>query len=164
MKLRILLPLLLLTAVGVLRAQERVACWERFELRFEHAAKGNPFDVDLSATFTSGDRTIVVRGFYDGDDTYRIRFMPTAEGTWQYVTRSSAAAMNRPVALRSDSSIFSTGLGWGRSRLSFAVRPKATPPPAQSAAGKSARLRPGRSARPRRRIYRPWRCGCGGSG
>lgn len=95
MKLRILLPLLLLTAVGVLRAQERVACWERFELRFEHAAKGNPFDVDLSATFTSGDRTIVVRGFYDGDDTYRIRFMPTAEGTWQYVTRSSAAAMNR---------------------------------------------------------------------
>ncbi len=95
MKLRNLLIVGLLMAAMPLWAQPTVECWERFELSFTHAAKGNPFDVELSATFTNGERTITVRGFYDGDDTYRIRFMPTAEGTWSYTTKSEVRAMNR---------------------------------------------------------------------
>ncbi len=94
-RLRILLTALLLGAATALHAQESVECWGCHEMSFTCTTKGNPFDVDLSATFTDGTRTIVVRGFYDGDDTFRIRFMPTAEGTWHYVTRSSAAPMNR---------------------------------------------------------------------
>ena len=93
MKKLLTLCLLLLAAAGF--AQERVERWGCFELTLEYAAKGNPFDVPLAATFTADGRSIVVQGFYDGDNTYRIRFMPPAEGEWHYVTRSSAAPLNR---------------------------------------------------------------------
>lgn len=95
MKLRHLLTVALVALTTHLSAQTVVECWDRFELSYTHHAKGNPFDVDLTATFTNGNESITVRGFYDGDDTYRIRFMPTAEGEWSYVTRSSAGVMNR---------------------------------------------------------------------
>jgi hypothetical protein len=32
-----------------------------------------------------------VAGFYDGDGTYRLRFMPTEQGRWHYTTHR-----NRP--------------------------------------------------------------------
>ena len=94
-KLTLLLTVLLLGAATSLFARTEVERWGCFELRLNHAAKANPFDVALSATFTNGDRKIVVRGFYDGDDTYLVRFMPPVEGEWRYTTRSSAAALNR---------------------------------------------------------------------
>ena len=90
----LLIATLLLIATSVW-AQPTVECWERFELTFTHATTENPFDVELSATFTNGERSITVRGFYDGNDTYRIRFMPTAEGEWSYTTHSRVRAMNR---------------------------------------------------------------------
>ena len=80
---------------GNLSAQERVECWDRYELTFTHKANGNPFDVHLSAVFTANGEHKTVSGFYDGNDTYVIRFMPTAPGTWSYTTSSSASAMNR---------------------------------------------------------------------
>ena len=33
-------------------------------------------------------------GFYDGDATYRVRFMPDTEGAWTYVTRSNLSALD----------------------------------------------------------------------
>lgn len=95
MKLRHLIAVLLLGLSLPSWAQTTLECWDRFEVSFTHTAKGNPFDVELSATFTHADKTITVRGFYDGDDTYRIRFMPTLEGEWRYTTRSSVRSMNR---------------------------------------------------------------------
>ncbi len=76
-------------------AQEKVECWDRFELALRHKAGGNPFSVKVSATFTNGQTSKTVAGFYDGDNTYRIRFMPTEAGEWKYVTSSSAGAMSR---------------------------------------------------------------------
>src|SRR5262245_61906480 len=66
--------------------------WGVFELTLRGPAGGNPFvDVEISATFTQGDRKVRVGGFYDGGGTYRIRFMPGSPGEWAYATTS-----NRP--------------------------------------------------------------------
>lgn len=70
-----------------------VAQWDIFELTLKGPSEGNPFtDIDLWGEFRGGARRYRVRGFYDGDGEYRIRFMPTATGRWEYRTES-----NRPV-------------------------------------------------------------------
>ena len=69
--------------------------WDCFELTSKATVSGNPFrEVSLEAEFTHAHRLITVKGFYDGDDTYRIRFMPNMEGDWNYVTHSSLAALD----------------------------------------------------------------------
>ncbi|MEO6437087.1 MAG: DUF5060 domain-containing protein, partial [Tepidisphaeraceae bacterium] len=58
-------------------------------------ADGNPFvDVQLSARFAQGDRSIDVTGFYDGGGVYRVRFMPPTQGAWKYETRSNRAELD----------------------------------------------------------------------
>ena len=47
------------------------------------AAAGNPFDLRVRGVFACGGRRTSVDGFYDGDGTWRLRFMPTAVGRWQ---------------------------------------------------------------------------------
>ena len=76
-------------------AQAQVERWGCFETSYKASVKSNPFDVKLTATFTNGSEKMVVRGFYDGDDTFVIRFMPGKEGTWTYVTSSNVGALNR---------------------------------------------------------------------
>ena len=97
MNRKLLLFYLLLLLTLPIIAQSQVPQWEQFETSFTlHTAK-NPFtDVTLKATFTHAvsGKMITVDGFYDGDDTYRIRFMPTEQGKWTYTTRSSEQAMN----------------------------------------------------------------------
>jgi len=83
----------LLISLCSLRAQNPVEKWETFELALRGPTNGNPFlDVQLSAVFTSDfadSAGTEVSGFYDGDGTYRIRFMPRSEGGWHYFTRSN---------------------------------------------------------------------------
>jgi hypothetical protein len=56
---------------------------------------GNPFvDVDVSAEFRLGDRTAAVGGFYDGEGTYVLRFLPPVPGRWTFVTRSNAISLD----------------------------------------------------------------------
>jgi hypothetical protein len=69
--------------------------WGVFELTLPGPASGNPFvDVELTATFEHGEVKRVVRGFYDGDGIYRVRFMPDTIGDWNYATRSNVARLN----------------------------------------------------------------------
>jgi hypothetical protein len=64
--------------------------WGIFELTLQGSVVGNPFlDVEFTTRFTCHDREVNVDGFYDGDGIYRIRFMPDAQGTWHYRTRSN---------------------------------------------------------------------------
>lgn len=50
----------------------------------------NPFkDVHLQGRFTLGEQSILVAGFYDGGDTWRIRFMPQIQGSWKFTTVSN---------------------------------------------------------------------------
>jgi hypothetical protein len=76
-------------------SEARVELWDFFELRLEGPSTGNPFvDVNLSATFSQGAKRVEVAGFYDGEGIYRVRFMPTTKGAWQYETHSNASALN----------------------------------------------------------------------
>ena len=55
----------------------------------------NPFAVTVNASLehTSGARTELV-GFYDGDGTWKVRFSPSLEGTWQGRTMSGDPALD----------------------------------------------------------------------
>lgn len=76
-------------------AQEQVERWNRFELVLKHTYQGNAFsNVKLTAKITNKDTSYVVDGFYDGDNIFKIRFMPEKTGTWQYVTSSNIKQLN----------------------------------------------------------------------
>jgi hypothetical protein len=64
--------------------------WGAFELTLKGPSDGNPFvDVEFAATFTQGNKQFSAAGFYDGDGTYKVRFMPPTVGEWAYSTRSN---------------------------------------------------------------------------
>jgi hypothetical protein len=69
--------------------------WDFHDVVLPGPAGGNPFvDVELFGRFRlegHDSPPVRVRGFYDGDGTYRVRFMPTRPGTWRYETEG-----NRP--------------------------------------------------------------------
>jgi hypothetical protein len=72
-----------------------IARWDYLELNLPGPTAGNPFvDVTLSATFRYMHRTLNVAGFYDGDGSYKIRFMPDEIGTWTWTTASNSATLN----------------------------------------------------------------------
>ncbi len=71
--------------------------WDTHELAFSSTTKyKNPFvDVSLKVTFAhSGGVSITVDGFYDGEATWRARFMPLQLGPWSYRTTSNDSALN----------------------------------------------------------------------
>jgi hypothetical protein len=75
-------------------AQSNVPQWEVFELTLDGPATGNPFlDVQLTATFSLGHRSIQLDGFYDGAGKYKLRFMPDTLGDWSYTTASNAPTL-----------------------------------------------------------------------
>ena len=71
--------------------------WGLFEYRLSSPTQyENPFrDVMLTAAFTCEAGTKTVEGFYDGDDTWVIRFMPEHLGTYSFQTASSDSALDR---------------------------------------------------------------------
>lgn len=69
--------------------------WGQFELTLQGPAEGNPYKEQLlEAVFSKGSREVRVTGFYDGDGTYRVRFMPDEEGDWRYETISHTPQLN----------------------------------------------------------------------
>lgn len=79
----------------VTQAASSVEQWGIFEIELKGPSDGNPFiDVTLSATFAQGDQKISTNGFYDGEGTYRVRFMPAHEGNWSYETSSNRSELN----------------------------------------------------------------------
>ena len=79
--------IILLALASICPAQTSVEVWKQVELTF-HSSKcyDNPFlDVELLAVFinSSGD-TIPRPAFWDGGDTWKVRFSPTKLGRWDY--------------------------------------------------------------------------------
>ena len=69
---------------------ETVERWGVIDIALQGPSDGNPFaDVQLSAKFTQGNRSVEASGFYDGDGAYKVRFSPDVEGEWSYVTASN---------------------------------------------------------------------------
>ncbi len=74
---------------------QQIEQWDRFEVSFKYVSKGNSFtDVKLSAVFQGIDTLYSISGFYDGDNTFKIRFMPQKTGTWNYTTFSNVPELN----------------------------------------------------------------------
>ena len=69
--------ILLAVATQLLPAAVTVEQYHIHDFTFKAQASGNPFDVELSGEFTGpGGVRITVPGFYDGDNTWKIRFAP----------------------------------------------------------------------------------------
>ncbi len=64
--------------------------WGLFEVTFNGPKDGNPFTEEtICAVFKSTAEEVTVSGFYDGDGVYKIRFMPSFEGTYTYEASAS---------------------------------------------------------------------------
>ena len=69
--------------------------WDIFEHAFHSTDAGNPDqDISLEAQFTHQSRDFHVEGFYDGNATHKIRFMPDQPGDWTFTTRSNLPALD----------------------------------------------------------------------
>ena len=73
----------------------KVHLWDIFEHNFKATTSGNPFvDTTLEVVFEHKEKRVKVNGFYDGDDSYKVRFMPDLEGQWQYTTTSNIEGLH----------------------------------------------------------------------
>jgi hypothetical protein len=69
-----------------------VGKWKRFEVVLSNPSwSGNPFDLDLIGNFehTPTGKIVKQLGFYAGDNTWKIYFMPDLIGEWTYKTQST---------------------------------------------------------------------------
>jgi hypothetical protein len=65
--------------------QNRHCC----DLSFRGNAAANPFKAGLKATFTGPEhQQLAIPGFYNGNGEWLVRFSPTSEGDWSYLTSS----------------------------------------------------------------------------
>lgn len=74
----------------------RVEQWGLQEIAVRSSnSYGNPFkDAKIDCTFTSGDEVMTVPGFFDGDSTWKVRFMPEKQGHWTFRTKSSDPSLD----------------------------------------------------------------------
>ncbi len=81
--------------MGQSKPKSQVERWNIFQLALQGPQPENPFkEVRLSARFEHANRSVEVKGFYDGGGTYKIRLMPEEEGEWEYVTRSNVGELD----------------------------------------------------------------------
>lgn len=67
------------------------------ELSF-HVPERVDASLGLTAEFSDGDTKITVNGFYDGGDTWKVRFLPQKAGTWHWNVKGvSVQRVNSPV-------------------------------------------------------------------
>ena len=74
-------------------SDEPVPVWGRFEAAFTAADAPPKTSVEVTFTGPSGEAE-TVDGFWDGDGTWRVRFMPDTSGTWGYRTASDVQALD----------------------------------------------------------------------
>ncbi len=80
--------------IQVAESGPEVERWDYFEASFKGPDEGNPFkEVDLKARFRHENKEMIVSGFYDGNGTYKVRFMPAETGKWEYSTISEIPAL-----------------------------------------------------------------------
>ena len=62
-----------------------VSKWGIQEITLNGPKEGNPFVAHwVRGTFTGRNETVTADGFYDGDGTYKVRFMPSFEGEYRF--------------------------------------------------------------------------------
>jgi Domain of unknown function (DUF5060) len=71
--------------------------WSVYELTLTASDQASdPYlETNIVGVFSGpNSQSVVVNGFWDGGHTFRLRFAPTVEGTWTYMTVSSDPAMD----------------------------------------------------------------------
>ena len=69
----------------ILHYTQKVERWGIFEIALEGKSEGNPFtDYEIKAEFTGANEKKTVDGFYDGNGIYKVRFMPSFEGSYTF--------------------------------------------------------------------------------
>lgn len=69
---------------------DKVERWGIFEWQGKGHDKGNPFvDYEIEGIFKGEREEKVIRGFYDGDGRYIVRFMPSYTGIYTYKIQGS---------------------------------------------------------------------------
>lgn len=69
--------------------------WKQFELTLTGPSVNNPFtDINLSATFKHETTQVTVNGFYDGNNEYKIRYMPEILGEWSVTTHANVSELD----------------------------------------------------------------------
>lgn len=84
---------------GVLGANFTTPCWHPIEIELQSATNySNPYtDVnDFTGTFVSPTGvSMIMPGFWDGGQTWRLRFAPNLVGIWTYRTNGSDPNLNQ---------------------------------------------------------------------
>lgn len=66
--------------------------YEMFELVYTAPApQGSQSTVDLTAAFTQDGETVIVKGFYAGQNTYKVRFLPMSAGEYTYTVSGAVS-------------------------------------------------------------------------
>ena len=89
--LTLLQALILVGCDGTDSSLRNVPQWGRTVIALPNATfSGNPFELEIDATFTHAGTgtTLTLPGYYDGNHTWKIGFMPTEVGRWTYLTSS----------------------------------------------------------------------------
>ena len=74
--------------------------YETFELRFSgEVLRENWASADIAAAFTRGNETTAVKGFYDGDGQYAVRFLPMKPGEYTWQVSGAIQAQGRETCL-----------------------------------------------------------------
>ena len=75
---------------------ESVERWGMLEVTCQGPSGGNPFAEQwIRGTFSGKNETVAADGFYDGDGIYKVRFLPSFEGT--YTCRVEAGFLEQPL-------------------------------------------------------------------
>lgn len=107
-----------------------VGKWGRYTVSLSNSTySGNPFELQVDATFThtASGTQLTLPGFYDGNDTWEIGFMPTETGEWTWVTSSSDSDLDNQtgsvtcVASASRGLLSSVGRKWRYSDGGYVV-------------------------------------------
>ena len=78
--------------------------YETFELQFAGAALTEDYaDIPLCAEFTCGGETKTVKGFYDGEGVYKVRFLPEKTGEYRWKVTGAATAEGSEICEAADS-------------------------------------------------------------
>jgi len=84
--------MLILALMGQAAFAQTVGQWGRHVItRSNTTYAGNPFELEIDASFTHvpSGTTLTIPGYYAGNDQWKVAFMPTLIGAWNYTTFSS---------------------------------------------------------------------------